>query len=100
MVPEHPRLLQLLERMRKWVVPNVVQQRRERDDGAVDRFDALQMAALAQNRERALCQVVDAHRMIEPRVRSTGIDQVGEPELTDVAQTLKGRRIDDATGDG
>ena len=40
--------------------------------------------------------MVDAHRVIEPGVGGTGINQMGEAQLTDVPQPLEGRRIDDS----
>ena len=36
-------------------------------------------------------QVVDAKRVIEPRVHCTGVDQVRQPQLTDVTEALEGR---------
>jgi len=37
--------------------------------------------------------------MLEARVRGAGIDEEGETELADVAESLKGRRVDQLEGE-
>ena len=39
----------------------------------------------------------DAERMLEPRVRRSGVHEVGQPELMDMAKALEGTRIEDPT---
>src|SRR5690606_28810913 len=92
-------LLELLERVRERIVPDVVEQSAERNDAAVDVVDGFEVAALAELVQRALCEMVDADGVIETRMRRAGIDQVCVTELFDVAKSLEYGAVDDAARD-
>jgi len=77
------------KRVRKWIVPDVVQQRGQPDDQAIVGIE------LSQLGDDTACQVIGAERMLEPCVCSAGIDEKRVTELPDVAQALYGRRVQD-----
>src|SRR5687767_752797 len=89
----------LLERVRKRIMSDVMQERRRGDDRALARIDPCELAALGQEGEGAPGEMIRAERVLEARVSGTGIDEVGEPELANVAQPLERGRVDEANGD-
>ncbi len=86
----------VLDRMTKGPMPDVVQQSRAQQNlGPVPINDLAKSRVLAQLTEIADGVVKDAERMLEPRVRGSRINARRQPELRDVLQSLKLRRIDD-----
>src|SRR4051812_13411805 len=80
---------ELFERVREWVVTDVMEQRGKRNQCAVGSIHICETIALAEHCKRATCEMVHADSMIEPRVRRTRIYEVCVTELFDVAETLE-----------
>ena len=78
-----------LERMRKGVVADVVEQGRQADGQSFVAVD------LAERGDGATRQVIGAERVLEAGVGSAGIDEERVTELAHVAQALDGRRVED-----
>ena len=85
----------LLERVRERVMSDVVQQRRGLRDCAFLERDARQLTALVEQRHRQASQVIGTERVLEARVRRARVDEIREPELPNVSQALKNRRVDE-----
>ena len=90
---------QLLQRVGESVVADVVEKGRVGDQTLVPPCLGRAWLLLFQDAERLDRQVVDAKGVVEAGVGGAGVDEVGQPELADVAEPLKGRRVDDGDGD-
>jgi hypothetical protein len=88
-----------LERVRKRVMTDVVEQRGGGNDCALGGLDARKLSAFREQRERAPREVIRAKRVLESGVCRPGINEVGEPELPNVSKPLKGGGVDEAKGD-
>src|SRR5690606_28607202 len=87
--------LELLERVRERVVPDVVQQRRVRHQLLALPDLRRYAAAITERPQRLAGEMVDAERVIEAGVRRAGVDEVRPAELADVAEPLELRGVDD-----
>ena len=81
-------------------MPDVVEQR-----GVGDQFDALpclrrEVFLITKVPEGRPGKMVHAYRVIETRVRGTGIDQVSQTQLLDVSEALEGRGVHDSNRGG
>src|SRR5687768_3217633 len=99
-VRRHALGLELLERVRERVVADVVEEGRVGNELLAFPHFRWGRTPLAQQTERGGGEVIHTERVIEARVRRARIDQVREPELSDVAETLEGVRVHDPGGRG
>ena len=89
---------QLLQRVGEGVVADVVEEGGVGDQAfAPPSFRGTRLPLL-QDAERPRRQVVDAQGVVEASVRGTGVDEVGQSQLADVAEPLKRRRVHDGDG--
>ena len=77
------------KRVRKRIVPDVVQQRRQPNDQAVVALDLPQLG------NDAACQVIGTEGMLKACVCGARIDEKRVTELPDIAQALYGRCVQD-----
>ena len=84
----------LLEGMRKRVVPDVVEQRGGADKRAFVATDGGEFLLFLEEIQRAPGEVERSERVLESRMGGAGIDEKSEPELANVSEPLKRRRVD------
>src|SRR5438045_9263353 len=83
----------LFERVRERVVPDVVQQSSDAHGGAGCLRDSSKGAPVVEQCEGATREMIGAKRVLEAAMGGAGVDEKREPELANVAQPLKRRRI-------
>jgi hypothetical protein len=74
----------LFECVRERIMTEVVKQGSGCDDSGVI-VEMIDVTPLAEHRNRAAREVVRAQRMLEPRVRGAGINQVRQTKLAHIA---------------
>ena len=85
----------LFQRVRKGVVPDVVEQRGRANYRLLLLADRRSVFSFAKEGERASGEVVGAECVLKTRVCRAGIDQICPPELAHISQSLKDVRINE-----
>ncbi len=85
----------LFQRMGERVMPDVVQQGGQAHEREIIVGNALELAPLPEECQRAPGEVVRPQGMFEPRMGRSRVDQVGVAQLADVTQALERRAVHD-----
>src|SRR5688572_18491426 len=93
MMPGNAVLLELFQRVRKRIVPDVVEKRGIRYDVPLALADVAELTTRLQQPQRMLREMINPECVIEPRMGRARIDEMGQPQLSDVTETLKCRAI-------